>query len=73
MMEITREVLERMSKEDLKEVMQTEKEELIDKISEKALIAKLSLLIGDIDKVSKTIDDIIGIIVEEWEEDDNME
>ena len=68
-MEITREVLERMSKEDLKEVMQTEKEELIDKISEKALIAKLSLLIGDIDKTQKAIDDIIRIIVEEgWEE-----
>ena len=61
-----------MSKEDLKEAMQIEKEELLDKIGEKALIAKLALLIYDIDKAQKAIDDIIGIIVEE-EEDDNME
>ena len=70
---LTKEELERWDLEELKEKMQLEKEDLLDKISEKALIAKLSLLIGDIDKVSKTIDDIIGIIVEEWEEDDNME
>ena len=68
-MMITKENLERMSKEDLKEVMQLEKEEILVNISEKALIAKLSLLIGDIDKASKAIDDIIRIIVEEgWEE-----
>ena len=68
-MESIKEVIERMSKEDLRELMQSEKEELLDKISEKVLIAKLALLIDDINKVEKAIDDIIRIIVEEgWEE-----
>ena len=64
-----KEVIERMNNEELKEVIQLEKEELIDKISEKVLIAKLALLIDDTVKASKAIDDIIRIIVEEgWEE-----